>query len=369
MCQETSIPWEFRRGPPYVCCSSTSDRGPITSLPPACASVPIGLSGSVESTTAPCWTHSFSGSVTSQSTGGTVEPEQERAVVLLLAARAGLADRVAGDEHADHVQERVVPVVAVHLAAGGVDPGQVLGAADHRRPALEPVPLAQRRVLTTDPERGARDLVDVQPGVVRAPVHPRDLVVLDVGVVVAALGAAPLVAGGQHRDAVGQAQGRDQVGGLPAAQREDRRVVGLALLATVPGPVVVGAVTVALAVGLVVLAVVRHQVAQREPVVGGHEVDRVVRRAPVVGVQVRGAGQPRGERADPVRWSTPARSRGRCRGTGRSTRPTGVGTRPPGSRRGRRPTARRPASRAAGPGPGRWWSAARRSCPPRGRCA
>ena len=113
-----------------------------------------------------------------------------------------------------------------------------------------------------------------------------------VGVVVAALGAAALVAGGDHRDAVGQAQRRDQVGGLAVTQREHVRVVGLALDAAVPGPVVVGAVAVALAVGLVVLAVVGDEVAQREAVVGGDEVDRGVRRPAVVEVEVGGAGQP-----------------------------------------------------------------------------
>ena len=119
-----------------------------------------------------------------------------------------------------------------------------------------------------------------------------------VGVVVAALGAAALVAGGDHRDAGRQAQRGQQVRGLLAAQGHDLGVVGLALDAAVPGPVVVGAVAVVLAVGLVVLVVVGDQVAQREAVVGGDEVDRGVRRAPVVGVQVGGARQPGRHLAD-----------------------------------------------------------------------
>ena len=192
----------------------------------------------------------------------------------------------------DRGQRLVVPVVAGHLAPRRVQPGQVLRAAADRRPALEQVPLPQRGVLAPQPQRGLGDLVDVEPRVVGAPVDPGDLVVLAVGVVVAALGAAALVAGGDHRHAVGQAERRHQVRGLPPAQRDDLRVVGLALDAVVPRPVVVGAVAVVLAVGLVVLLVVADQVAQGEAVVRGHEVDRGVRRPAVVGVEVGRARQP-----------------------------------------------------------------------------
>ncbi len=68
--------------------------------------------------------------------------------------------------------------------------------------------------------------------------------------------------------------------------------VGLALHAAVPRPVVVGAVAVVLAVGLVVLAVVGDQVAQGEPVVGGDEVDRRRRLAGADLVEVARPRQP-----------------------------------------------------------------------------
>ncbi len=58
------------------------------------------------------------------------------------------------------------------------------------------------------------------------------------------------------------------------------------------------AVPVVLAVRLVVLVVVRHEVAQREPVVRGDEVDARARPAPAVLVQVGGAGEPGGELAE-----------------------------------------------------------------------
>jgi hypothetical protein len=57
---------------------------------------------------------------------------------------------------------------------------------------------------------------------------------------------------------------------------------GLALGAAIPGEVVVGAVAVVLAVGLVVLAVVGDEIGEREAVVGGDEVDAVDQELAVV---------------------------------------------------------------------------------------
>ncbi len=106
------------------------------------------------------------------------------------------------------------------------------------------------------------------------PVEPGQFVVLAVGVVVALLGPADLVAGEQHRDALAGEEDGEGVLHLPGAQLVDRGVVGGALGAAVPAVVVVGAVVVALAVGLVVLVVVGDQVGEGEAVVRGQEVDR-----------------------------------------------------------------------------------------------
>jgi hypothetical protein len=117
------------------------------------------------------------------------------------------------------------------------------------------------------PERhqppGEGQQVLVGPG----PVEPGDLVVLAVGVVVAALGAAQLVAAEQHRHPEGQQQGGQQAPGLPGPELHHLGVAGGAFHPAVPGPVVVGAVPVGLAVGLVVLAVIGDQVAEGEAVV------------------------------------------------------------------------------------------------------
>src|SRR3546814_14921608 len=94
-----------------------------------------------------------------------------------------------------------------------MQPSQVRRAVLDGGTPLEPVPLAQCRVLAPQAQGGLGDLVDVQPRVVGAPVDPRDLVVVQVGVVVATLGAATLVAGGQRRGAGGEASsGERRVG-------------------------------------------------------------------------------------------------------------------------------------------------------------
>ncbi len=139
-----------------------------------------------------------------------------------------------------------------------------------------------------------RQRAQLPPGRIlqQRPVHPARLVVLAVRVVVAALRPAELVARHQHRHPRRQQQRRQQVAQLPAPQHPDPDIVRLALRPAVPRPVVVGAVPARLPVGLVVLALVRHQVAQGETVVGGHEVHRGVRPPPAPRVQVARPRQP-----------------------------------------------------------------------------
>ena len=99
------------------------------------------------------------------------------------------------------------------------------------------------------------------------PVDPADRVILAPRVVIAVLGAEELVAAQDHRHALREHQGRHQVPHLAAADRHDVGCVGRPLDAAVPAPVGVVAVAISLAVGLVVLVVVRDQVVERESVV------------------------------------------------------------------------------------------------------
>ena len=85
----------------------------------------------------------------------------------------------------------------------------------------------------------------------------------------------------------------------------DLRVVGGSLCAAIPTEVVVVAVAVVLAVGLVVFFVIADQIVQAEAVVGGDEVDAGVRPAAVVFVQVARSAQPGGEFRDGVPVAAP----------------------------------------------------------------
>ncbi|SKW50398.1 Uncharacterised protein [Mycobacteroides abscessus subsp. abscessus] len=101
------------------------------------------------------------------------------------------------------------------------------------------------------------------------------------------LGTADLVSVRQHRRALAQYQGCEDVAHLPGAQRENLRIIGGPFHTAVPGPVVGFAVLIVLAVGLVVFLVVGDQVSQGEPVVSGDEVDTSAGAAPGGLVQVR----------------------------------------------------------------------------------
>ena len=86
--------------------------------------------------------------------------------------------------------------------------------------------------------------------------------------------------------------------------------------AAVPAAVVVGAVAVVLAVGLVVLVVVGDQIVQREAVVAGHEVDALLGLALLVAVELAGC------RAGGRRTAAPCRPRrGRSSRTSSRKRP------------------------------------------------
>src|SRR5262249_1154278 len=130
------------------------------------------------------------------------------------------------------------------------------------------------------------------------PVQPSKLVVLAIGVVVAALGVAELVAAADHRHALGEQQGSDEISLLLFAQLADGGVVRRSFRAAVPTMVVVGAVLVARAGGLVVLVVVADEVLEREAVVARNEVDAGVGPPAALFVEIAAAGEPSGKLRD-----------------------------------------------------------------------
>src|ERR1700742_410453 len=118
------------------------------------------------------------------------------------------------------------------------------------------------------------------------PIDPADFVVLAIGIVVAVLGVADLVAGKDQRHALCQQQARQLVFAKLMPQRDNRRIVGGAFMAAIVAEIVAGAVAIVLAIGFVVLLVVAEQVGQRESVMHGDMIDAGAKRAAVVVEQV-----------------------------------------------------------------------------------
>ena len=232
---------------------------------------------------------------------GGVEDHEKAVVDDAFTIGVGRRNRLAVQENCDRTGESGVPVVVGHLLAVGPQPSQILDPAD--RTPLEPAAAPEHRMVMSECHHPSAPLGEV--GVDVFPIEPGDLVVLAVGVVVAALGASELVAAEQHRNALGEQQGRHQVAALTSPQRHDVGVVGGTLDSVVPRAVVRLAVVAVLAVGLVVLVVVRHEVAQGEPVVGGDEVDRRRGSAGVCLVQVGAAGEAVAELGEGGRFAAP----------------------------------------------------------------
>src|SRR5690242_19641930 len=107
------------------------------------------------------------------------------------------------------------------------------------------------------------------------------------------LSLSELIAGKQHRNTLGKYQGGEKVTLLPRAQGVDLRVIGGPFVTAVPTLIVVSPVAILLAIGLVVLAVVTHEVAQGEAIMRGDEGDACPRRAAVVGEEISASTEPR----------------------------------------------------------------------------
>jgi len=226
-----------------------------------------------------------------------VQQDEEGLLASDLASVVG-AENCTREVHPERPVEGRMPGVLRDLTAIGPDPREVLRPAVMQWPSIEVVALTERAVRPAKVEQLAREDLEIGLPRLPLPVVPGDLVVLAVGVVVAALSAPELVAAADHRDSGRQEQGRQQVAHLLVSDDIDDRVAGLALDAVVRGPVVVGAVAIPFEVRLVVLAVVRHKVAHRESIMRGDEVDRRERSTSLARVEVRRAGEPPAELSD-----------------------------------------------------------------------
>ena len=126
-----------------------------------------------------------------------------------------------------------------------------------------------------------------------------------IGIVVAKLGRPELVAGPQHRHAARQHQRGDHGPRASRSMHEHRGIGRRPLHTAVVAMVVMRAVAIVFAVGKVLSMPVRHQVGKRHAVMCGDEIDARRRIATAVPKKIARAGQPRGQRACPVRVASP----------------------------------------------------------------
>src|SRR5215471_12157123 len=92
------------------------------------------------------------------------------------------------------------------------------------------------------------------------PVKPTNLVVLGIGVVVAALCPTPLISAVEHRYALGKKQGRKEIATLTVAQCVDLWVICRTFDAAIPRLVIIVAVAVAVGVQFIVFFVIADQI-------------------------------------------------------------------------------------------------------------
>src|SRR5918993_1482214 len=112
---------------------------------------------------------------------------------------------------------------------------------------------AKDRLLGTNTDQPLHECMEVVIPRGERPVVPAEIVVLTVGVVVAALGAANLIAAEKHRRALRQEEGGEKVPLLPGAHGQNLRVCRRAFMSIVAGDVVVGTVSIVLAIRPIVL--------------------------------------------------------------------------------------------------------------------
>ena len=110
---------------------------------------------------------------------------------------------------------------------------------------------------------------------------------------------------------------REGVFHLAITKLFDRRIVGRAFDAAVPTAIVVGAVSILFAVGLVVFIVVGDHIVERETIVAGDEVQALLGLALLMAIDFMAADEPIGRCGRAIR-ARRGGNRGCRRGTGRS---------------------------------------------------
>src|SRR5689334_20120756 len=151
------------------------------------------------------------------------------------------------------------------------------------------------RLFAINRDQPSNKVKEVLLAIVELPIQPGDLVVLAVGIIVPALCVADLIAREQHGNTLRENQCRQKGPLLLFTELDNLGIVCRTFSAAVPAIVVVSAVAVFFAVGLVVFVVVRHEIVEREAIMARDEVNAGVRTAATPFVEVAGTADARGK--------------------------------------------------------------------------
>src|SRR5262249_24247565 len=212
----------------------------------------------------------------------------------------GVTDQVQPEEAA----LPVVPLLFGHLAPLRVKPGEVLDGGAVDAAALKEAPASEHGMIETESDESSREITQAFARLRRGPGEPRELAVLAIGVVVAALASPQLVAAREHRHALGEEEGGEEAPLPPLAAGAPRRVIGGG-----PHPLV-AAVAVVFSVRLVALLGVGDGIGEGEAVVGGDEVDARIGAAAALLLEVARTGEAVGELGDLAGIALPVAANG-----------------------------------------------------------
>ena len=124
---------------------------------------------------------------------------------------------------------------------------------------------SKRRVRVSHRDHVARKFEKFLLAFVERPIQPGQFVVLTIGIVIALLRHAKLVAAEHHRHAMAEQDRSEQIATCLEAPVEHSRFVTWSLDTKIESKIVVGAIAIVLAVGFIVFLVVGNKIGRSNP--------------------------------------------------------------------------------------------------------
>ncbi len=131
-----------------------------------------------------------------------IEQHEEGLVQEWSPSRVFLVNGVAGQPDAQAADISLGPVVIGHLFAVGAQPVEILDLRTTDAAALKEPASPEHRMFLSERDEAPREGEERLLRLAQLPVDPADFVVLTIGIVVASLRPAHLIAAAEHRDAL-----------------------------------------------------------------------------------------------------------------------------------------------------------------------